>query len=449
MKKKLLMCLLVGCLTASLFGCGSADKAKEALAEVAEEKEDDDKDKDDEKEDEEEKEDKDEKKKDKEKEDDEAKDEKKDEEKEDEEKVEKKKSSDNPVLGDEDIEDYDGFEYLYGELLMTDAEENKETGKMERHKLTVFIPQDEYASISGNRAYVNSMGVHVEVELNPYIRYDSEDYLPEENLQFYLENNYDPFYTNDYKDMVISEIEEVGENAYRATVEYCEYSKWDDDYSTVFCTYFYKELESGAIVLVEVSVDEKEVTGKAPRMIEELEAFYEFDINWDADKAQQKREAYIASGGDHTYSTGYLLFELPENWDEVTEGVDYDENVYAPEGDIDFSGCMISFYREFMDDEVDVRGFVENEEETRTLMEESLEMDITDFSVEMVDTVLGEAAKITYTASGDDIDGQGQCYFVSEGYYVYTIQAYQLEDATEDPFIVLDGILQSGQVKEW
>lgn len=443
MKKKLLMCLLVGCLTASLFGCGSADKAKEALAEVTEEKDD---------EEEEAKEDK--EKEDKEKEEESAKEDKEKEEKDEEkeevkEEEEKKKSSDNPVLGDEDIEDYDGFEYLYGELLMTDAEENEETGKMERHKLTVFIPQDEYASISGNRAYVNSMGVLLQVELNPYIRYDADDYLMEENLQLYLDNNYDPFYTNDYKDLVMSEIEEVGENAYRATVEYCEYNSWDEDYSTVFCTYYYKELESGATVMVEVEVDEKEITGKAPRMLEELEAFYEFDINWDADRAQQKREAYIASGGDHTYSTGYLLFELPENWDEVTEGVDYDENVYAPEGEVDFSGCMISFYREFMDEEIDVRVFAESQDETKAILEESLEMEITDFSVEMTDTVLGEAAKISYSASDEEISGQGQCYFVSEGYYVYTIQAYKLDEATEDPFIVLDGILQTGQVKEW
>ena len=42
-------------------------------------------------------------------------------------KANKKPSS--PVLGDEDLDSYEGFEYLICDMLITDSEENKSTGK--------------------------------------------------------------------------------------------------------------------------------------------------------------------------------------------------------------------------------------------------------------------------------------------------------------------------------
>ena len=447
MKRRIVLCMILGCLSMTLFGCTSKDvmdavaekkAANEAQAETeeveveAEEKE------------EEVEEVKEEAEEVKEEETEEAKEEEEKEEK------EEKKASDTPVLGDEDAEDYTGFEYMFGEVLMTDAEENKETGEKERHKLSVFIPDDDYANVSGNRAYSDYLGVDFEVELAPYIRYDEEDYLMEENLQYYLDNEYDPMYSTDCKDLVISEIEVISDTECRATAEYCQYNSWDDSYETVFVTYYLAEIEKGVNVLVEIAVHEEEVTGKTPALIEELEQFYQFEIDWDADRAAQKKEDYLATGGDNKYSTGFLVFELPSNWDEVKDGVSFDEHIYAPEGDVAFSGCMISFYKEFLsyDEDIDVSAFMSNKEETETLLEESLGMDVTNFDVELCDTVLGEAAKISYTASSEGLSGDGECYFIADGYYFYTIQAFALDSATEDPAVVLNDILQNGQVSE-
>lgn len=235
MKKRIVLCVLLGLLMAGLAGCG-ADKAKEtsAKAESGEEKEDEEED-----EEEEEKASKKKSKKSKKSEEDvneeDAKDEEEvdEEEKEDKEDKESKKDSKKKskkkasgiVLGSDEAEGYEGFEYLYEEILMTDTEENEETGKKERKSLTVFVPDDDYSTASGNYAYANSMGVNFRVELEPYLRYDAEDYLPEENLEAYMEASYDPFYTTDYKDMVISDVEAIDNGAARCTVEYCEYDK--------------------------------------------------------------------------------------------------------------------------------------------------------------------------------------------------------------------------------
>ena len=76
-------------------------------------------------------------------------------------KANKKPSS--PVLGDEDLDSYEGFEYLISDMLITDSEENKSTGKMERKKLNVFIPNDKNMSVSGNKAYSDSLGLNFEI----------------------------------------------------------------------------------------------------------------------------------------------------------------------------------------------------------------------------------------------------------------------------------------------
>lgn len=405
MKKKIVLCLMVGCLTSVMWGC-SAEKLTETVISEAKPEQDE------------------------------------------EEEEEIAETSAFPVLGQEDIEDYEGFEYLYSEVLMTDTEQNKDTGKKERKKLTVFIPSDDYGNVSGNRAYVRSMGIIFNVELNPYIRYKSEDYLPEENLAYYVESMYDPFYSADYKDLVISEVEEVGQDAFRVTAEYCYYENWDDTYTATFVTYYLKELENGANVLVSTEINEEDVTGKTPRLIKELEKFYEFEIDWDKDRAKQKKEEYLAGGGDNTYSTGYLLFELPDNWSEEKDSR-FDEKIYAPEGNSESAGCMIAFYDTYLSsgESMDVNSFVENKEMVKSQLEESMEASISEFHIEICDTCLGKAAKMIYTADHEDYKGKGETYFVSNGYYLYTIQAFQIEDAMEDPFIVLDAIMEKGEAR--
>jgi len=459
MKKRIVLCVLLGLLMAALTGC-SADKVKEtfAKAESDEEKEDEEEDE------EEERDSKKKSKKSKKSEEDvneeDAKDEEDADEEEDDEDVKdeedkkdsKKKSKKNAggiVLGSDEAEGYDGFNYLYEEILMTDTEENKETGKKERKSLIVFIPDDEYSTASGNYAYANSMGVNFRVELEPYLRYDAEDYLPEENLEAYMESSYDPFYTTDYKDMVVSDVEAIDNGAARCTVEYCEYDKWDEVYHTIFTTYYLTELENGYTVLVEVEVDDAEVTGKTSNLLDELSQFYQFEIDWDADRAKQKREAYAANETENRYSTGNVLFDLPLNWKEDTDLSDYENMVFAPEGDTEFSGCMISVYNEYMsyDEELDLEALVE--EGGKAELEEGMSATVTEYNAEIVETGLGEAAKISYSIKDNDYKATGEMYFLSINGYAYTIQALMTEDAVEDPFIVLDGILSTATVREW
>lgn len=416
MKKKIVLGFMLACMMTALAGCGSAE-TKEAAATVAETEEDSD-----------------------------GKDGRaEDADKKDSEEKEEKKSFDGPVLGGENLEGYEGFEYLYEELLMTESETNEETGKKERKKLTVYIPDDEYATANSNYAYANTLGVNFRVELEPYLRYDAEDYLPTENLDDYLADKYDPFYTADYKDMVITPAEEAGDGVI-ATVEYCRYNDWDEVYYSVFCTYYLVELESGETVLVSTEVDNTEVTGKTDGLIEELEQFYQFDINWDKERADKKSADYTANGTDNTYSTGSLLFELPEGWAEDKELSSYDMPVYAPDGDSSFAECMVSVYEEYVSEDVDVS--VLTDSAVQELVEEMLGDSVSNLSTEICDTGLGKAAKITCTVTDGEFSADIVMYIVAHDYSIYRLMSVDSPNATENAAMVLDGIMATGQLRE-
>lgn len=359
----------------------------------------------------------------------------------------KPNASGAPVLGQEDIADYEGFEYLYWEQLRTESEKNEATGKMESQELEVFIPISDYTYTDRDRVSSEKLGIELVAHLEPYL-YDSEDYLVYENLENYLEIVYDPFYYTEYEDLVISEVEEIDENSARATVEYCEYDEYDEIYRTIFETYYLKMLENDVYVLVVASVDHSEVSGKTPMLIDELEEFYQFEIDFDKDRAQQKQDAYLTSGGSNMHSTGYILFELPEGWDEDYDSkYGYDTDVFAPGGSISASGCGITFEQEDNDaiDKDIIRG---NEEMLVEIIKEEYAEDENLSEVEYYgETCLGETIKTTLTIEVDGVTANAEVYFIIDNYYIYRVTAMAKEGAKEDPFTVVADILENGQVR--
>lgn len=364
--------------------------------------------------------------------------------------MEEEESSEHPVLGDEDIADYEGFKYLYCEEIRTNSEKNEETGKMESKKLSVFIPEDDYVNVSTGWASSEKLGVTITIELEPYLRYNQEDYLACENMEYYLtEYEYDPYYSNDYKDLVVSEVEEIDEEIAYATAEYCHYNKYDDSYNVVFVTYYLAKLNNDVTVLVEVEVDSEDVTGKTPALIEELEVFYPFEIDWDKERAEAKLETYLENGDDNTVSTGYAIFELPEGWSEDTTQSDYDTYVYAPDGDFNFSGCYVSISREYIGYnawDTDDKDVYMNE--ILAMIEESIqEEDIDAVASYYGETCLGTAVKMETASSEYGESAKAIVYWIFDDSYGYVVTAVQTENALDDAFAVAEDMLKNGQVR--
>lgn len=408
MKKTIVLCLMLGCMTAVFAGCDSAKEKETTATEAVTEEGDGEKNR----------------------------------------KTEEEETSDVPVLGGEDVEGYEGFSYLYEELLMTETRENEETGKKERKKLTVYIPDSEYAAANGNSAHSSSMGVDFYVELDPYMGYNAKDYLLEENLDKYVGNKYDPFYIADYKDVVISEAKASG-NGVVSTVEYCAFNEFDEVYYSVFCTYYLTEFEDGKTVLVSTEIKNTEVTGKTEKLLDELEQFYQFDIDWDEERAVKKIADCEVNTTENNYSTGNLLFELPEGWEEAKDASLKGANIYAPGGTVKSTGCMVTIFEDdFKYDDESIDPLVLVMSGGDAMIKEMLGDAVTDYASELCETGLGEAVKITCTVSDGEEKVSIVMYIVIEDSKMFRFMSLETEGATDSSHMVLDGIMQSGQIRK-
>lgn len=351
------------------------------------------------------------------------------------------------VLGSEFDKDYDGFEYIYCETLMTESEENETTGKMESESLLIFIPRADYASVNRDTAYAEDLGVDFRVTLNPYIRYEEEDYLPEENLAYYLESKFNPFYSTDYKDIEISEVENLDKGV-KATVRYCYYDRWTESYMPIFCTYYMTELSKDLSVLVEVEINLEDVTGKTDFLLTELETFYEFDIDWDKAEAQKKVDNYLNSpeANVNLVSTGYMMFELPQGWSQDYSYNDYTSNAFAPKGDVEKAGCVVDVYREYMGmesfDMADLMATEEDLEDYKEFMAESLGDDAKNIMAEYYgETPIGNALKFSYTVQDGEYEQIAVVYVITNGDYVYSIEGTALTESNVDINTVMDTVI--------
>lgn len=365
----------------------------------------------------------------------------------DEEEQESPDQSGAPVLGQKDIEDYEGYEYLYCEKIRTQSEKNEESGKMESSELSVFIPQDEYAYVSTNSVRGDYLGVSYAVELNPTIRYDEDDYLPEENLDYLMETEFNPFYYTERKGAEVSEAKKIDENTTVVEAKYFQYDTYNDDYSPVYALYFLRELDEGRTVYVEFSIDGNSTTGKTPMLLDEIKQFYDIDITWNKEEMDKKLEDYLASGGDNSFSTGYLLFELPEGWKQDYDAGDYSTTVYAPGGDAARANCMITFADEYAgydafkgatsDDLVDaVQSYMD---------EEGVGSDVSFYG----ETCLGPAVCAIMEEDAPDGKVVAHFYWIFNDSYLYRITAIALEGIEENPFLIVEGILEDGQVQTY
>ena len=364
-------------------------------------------------------------------------------------------ASDGVVLGGEFDENYDGFKYLYCEVLMTESEENATTGKMESQKFNVFLPNGDYTSVNRDTAYADYLGVTFHVMLDPYIQYEEENYTLKENLEAYMAENYDEFYTTSYKALEVSDVEST-EKGVRATANYCYYDDWNDTYIPMYCTYYLTELPGDVMALVEVEVDGSSTTGKTEEMLGELEAFYEFSIDWDQNAAEKKVSALLASDevNHNLISTGYLICELPAGWSQDYSYGDYSDNAFAPDGDANEAGCVISFSYEYLGaDSFDLAEQLQSEEDVAAYLEYlegSMGDTVSDISVEYIgETAIGNTMKITYTEEDGSYRDSTLVYLATKDSYAYTVQAIAVDGCEVDMEAVAAEALATAKIREY
>ena len=358
-------------------------------------------------------------------------------------------ASDTPVFGD-NISDYDGFEYLYCETLTTQSEKDEDTEKMANKSIAAYIPEDEYAYVDRDRASVDDkMGVDFDVQLSPYLQYDSQDYTDAENLQAYVDENYDEFYYPDYKNVEMSEPEELANGGVAITVTFVNYDSYDDAYSAQDDVYELIELEDGLTAMIEIQINGIDATGKTNDLLAELGSYYQLDLSWDADAGTKRVDDYMNSDAATTnmVSTGSVMFELPENWSQDSDAGDYSSYIYAPDGDVYFADGYVQIGQEYAGIDVsDMKKMAESDLEGT--IESILGEDLGDVSVsEVGDTNLGYTVKIDMTIDFDDTSADATEYLCfNDNGYVYIVAAVEAGDS--GAALVAQNILDTASLKD-
>ena len=402
MKKRVLMIMMAVMMTASLTACGGSESGKEKDVSKVEETEEEDEEEADEEEEADAKEDR---KKDK----------------------DKKDDSEVPVIGN-DVDDYDGFEYLTAYTL---------TG--EDATAVVYAPDDEYAFGGGEESYVGTElnGVYVEYEIDPYVQYEQETFSVEENMDYYVSDWYDYRLSDeDVLEVEMSEVKTVGDDAAYASITIVGYDDMEDrNYFRWELYYLYQTDEK--MILAEIQVDSAYDIEGAEDVVKELEKYLDADFDYDEDAMQEMADNCdvadkpdvdddddVIGGGaneDGTFSTDYWTFELPEGWDADPLMEDTNQYAYAPNGDIEEAECAVVIQSEYIGEDTSI---IEDMKEDAVVefIQEMLQEDIEGAECEMLGhTAVGYTIKAVFEYEGVD----AVAYFVFDEYYAHTVMAMQ------------------------
>ncbi|MCM1101319.1 MAG: hypothetical protein NC079_04330 [Clostridium sp.] len=370
--------------------------------------------------------------------------------------AESKPARSGVVFGSEFDEDELDLTYLYAETLMTESRQNPQTGKMESRKLQILIPQGDYNTVNRDYAYGEKLGVEVHVELDPYILpYDHEDYTLRENLDYILDDEYDEFYSTEYKDVQRSETK-GDEEQVQATVSYLYYDRYDDDYIPYQVTYQLCDFGDDLLVLVETTICGEDTTGKTPLILDEINAFYGADIQWDAEAFEARKKQFKENNDSDVMqvSTGWIMFELPKGWEEDWyNNDDYTCEMYAPDGDMYRAGCYITVGREYQSygSEIDIAALLSDADDMelfKKAIADAAELNEDDVTVSDYGlTVLGQAMEISYTVTESGLTFEEHRWWITDKDYIYEITAGQLDSVREDAIGLAKQILAEGRVK--
>ncbi len=223
-----------------------------------------------------------------------------------------------PVMGDGNA-DYDGFTYLYADELMIEAEKNEETADLTNEGLVIYVPLSDNTDQGGNFITSNAMGAEFRVSLNGIeLPYDHNNNTAKQNLEYILNSlKLTVSYNSSYEALEQTAVKEAGESAYSAAASYLEYDESSNEYYVRYNTYFIKKLSPSATVVIQISVHAEAATEQTEALIQELEAFYGFPIEWDPIAASQKLDCYKSETVGNTITIAGLVVEIPNDWEKV------------------------------------------------------------------------------------------------------------------------------------
>ncbi len=375
----------------------------------------------------------------------------------DEESVKRKTKDTNPVLGGEGSEGYQGFDYLFETTLTAYMDEDAESGRIKRKSVTVYVPMGNEIRINGDYpGTVNSdtQGISFYADVDPGITFPREDASIGEKLESYIEHIYggqvEDYYTRN--DLEISGVHKIGKNAAASTIVQYWKPQDEEEYRISYITYYMKELEPGLLFFMEVEIDSSKATGETPEILKELETFYEVDIPWDSDEAEEKLEDYAASKAQEEAAVlPGIDFTFPENWERDKSYSDEEVVVYAPGGDCDGAGCGIAAACLLSGEDGefdDAWNWLIEDEFFETAITEGLEevegLEISYYG----ETCIGETTLAKFSCLSDGERTDCQFYLGEKDGNIYFIVGIQYQWLEMDTFELVKELLESGEAAE-
>ncbi len=342
---------------------------------------------------------------------------------------EEKEAATGIVFGSDEAKGYDGFEYLMEELISTS---NTKSGN--KMTLSVFVPDGDYPSVSGSYATSERMGVMVDVDIDPYLRYDYEDYTVSENLEDYVEEEIE--YSSYIYGVEVGEVKEVGDDIAVCELTYMQFDSYDGSYAPYYQVYCLKELGDNVMGLVDICIMADDTTGKTKNLLAELSSFYEIEIGWDESFGETKRAAFENSDefNADAFNLGFMSFELPEGWEKDEYWSDSYDIVFAPGGDADLSAdCLIISQVTEAFGMIDM--FLENMDEMAEILEEEIAEEEEEYRVTIDDigmTFLGHTLKMEAFVRDEEEAGAIVLYFAEDDTNLYSIYAYTMLEDNEE-----------------
>lgn len=372
----------------------------------------------------------------------------------DDKRVEKEDEDANPVLGGERVEGYQGFKYLFETVLTVYMDEDVKSGRIKRKTVSVYVPMGNDIRINGDfPGTVNSdtQGISFYADVDPGITFPKEDASIDEKLDSYIEHIYGSLDEESYNrtEVESSGSYKIGKNAAATTVVEYWHPDDEEDYRISYITYYMKELEPDLLFFLEVEIDSSEATSETPEILEELEAFYEVDIPWDSDEAEEKLENYIAGKAKEAAVLPGIDFSFPENWERDEGYSDGDVVIYAPGGDCDGAGCGIAV-ASFMAGEGndDILGWLVDDEYFKAAITEGLEevegLEIAYYG----ETCIGETTLAKFSCLSDGERTDCQFYLGEKDGNIYFVVGMQYQWLEMNTFELVKTLLESGETAE-
>lgn len=359
----------------------------------------------------------------------------------------KKKSE---VVFGEECAGYLGFLYLQEEKILKEAADG-ETEAEESDYLTIFIPQDDYASVEDDYCYSYSNGINFSMTTDPYI-YTENSAPPAQILEEYEQYKLDAVLFQDVENLRVGDTVQISDHAAFVNTSYTVYNTYSEAFETYFATYYYAGTPEYRTV-IEVTVCSDEMTEKTAEIIEELESFYGFESKWDDPKEQRAQEEFRSEEKNIEFgkvSTGYLMFTLPRTWARDIYAGDYEQYVYALGGDAASAGGQILINKIYTGEtEESMTSSLKDPAYREVLMETIFGEEVETGQIDDYgDTCIGDTIKIAGSNTEEGMTYLYDVYLAGKEDYLYLIMTMEREDAGLEVSTIAEDILEHGILVE-